>query len=129
VLDFLSIYGRIELIDFEAIEVSNLNRYFIATTDDVGHSKVTLAQEFLSHNRDLVVSGFNGKYEEFVRKNGRGKADIVLPLVDNNEARHQVQMNMPALSIYGTTGGWVLSVARQKALEDDCIIVATPKKS
>ncbi len=51
-----------------------------------------------------------------------------MPLVDNNKARQLVQLNMPRLSIYGTTGDWAFSVSRQKALEDDCIICRHPGK-
>lgn len=127
-LDLLPIQGEIDLVDFDIIEFSNLNRYLIATIDDVGRSKVDVGQEYISNRDHLNVSIFRGKYEEYVSKVGRGEPDVVLPLVDNNEARHQVQMNMPPLAIYGTTGGWAITVARQKALEGDCIICRYPKK-
>lgn len=127
-LDLLPIQGEIDLVDFDIMEFSNLNRYLIATIDDVGRSKVDIGLEYISNRVPLNVHAFRGKYEEYVSKVGRGEPDVVLPLVDNNEARHQVQLNMPPLVIYGTTGGWAITVARQKALEDDCIICRYPKK-
>ena len=136
-LDFLPIEGELELIDKEKINISNLNRYFIATTDDVSmprapisrsQDKVTIGQQYLSHKKGIRVSSFFSSYEKYVEAYGRGKADVILPLVDNNSARHVVQLNMPHLSIYGTTGGWMFSVSRQKAIEDDCIICRHPDR-
>ena len=127
-LDLLPIQGEVELIDFDTIEISNLNRYLIAITEDVGRSKVSLGQNYISHHDGIVVSVFEDQYEEYVGKNGRGNSDVALPLVDNNVTRHQVQMNMPPLSIYGTTGDWAATVARHEALEDDCIICRYPNK-
>ncbi len=127
-LDLLPIQGEINLIDFDRIEFSNLNRYLIATINDVGRSKVDVGREYLSNHNYTHVNAFRGKYEEYVNKVGRGEMDVVLPLVDNNAARHQAQMNMPPIAIYGTTGSWAMTVARHKALEDDCIICRYPKK-
>ena len=127
-LDLLPLEGEIELIDFDSIDISNLNRYPIATIDDVGRSKVAVGRDYISHHENLSVSTFWGKYEKYVNEKGRGDADVVLPLVDNNEARHQVQLNLPRLTIYGTTGDWVVTIARHKALEDDCIICRYPKR-
>jgi hypothetical protein len=136
-LDFLPIRGNIELIDKERVEISNLNRYFIATTEDLkdtnisgsrSRNKVELGADYLSHHKNIEIIKFNGSYEEYVNNNGRGKADVVLPLVDNNNARQIIQMNMPKLSVYGTTGSWTFSVSRQKALEDDCIICRHPNR-
>jgi molybdopterin/thiamine biosynthesis adenylyltransferase len=127
-LDLMPLTGEIELIDSETVELSNLNRYMIAAIEDVGESKVAVGRKYLSSHEGVTVNAFCGKYEKYVEEKGRGNADVVLPLVDNNEARHQVQMNMPQSTIYGTTGDWTLTVARHKPLEDDCIICRYPKK-
>ncbi len=73
-LDFLPIEGNIELIDNERVDTSNLNRYFIATTDDAcrpARAKVDVAESYLSQKK-VGLTKFNGLYEDYVEKNGQG---------------------------------------------------------
>lgn len=124
-LCMLPITGFLTLIDYENIDVSNLNRYMIATLDDVGMPKVKVATEYLDHHQ-IKIASHQCKYNEYTKNKGAGNFDVVLPLVDNNETRHQVQMNMPLLTIYGTTGEWAFTIGRHKALEHDCLICRYP---
>lgn len=124
-LCMLPIKGSFTLIDYESIDTSNLNRYMIATVDDVGTPKIKVADQYLSHHQ-IDITSYECKYNEYVKEKGAGKFDVVLPLVDNNEARHQVQMNMPLLTIYGTTGEWALTIGWHKALQHDCLICRYP---
>jgi molybdopterin/thiamine biosynthesis adenylyltransferase len=124
-LCMLPITGSLTLIDNENIDVSNLNRYMIATLDDVNMPKIKVATEYLGHHQ-IEIASYQCRYNEYTRNEGAGNFDVVLPLVDNNEARHQVQMNMPLLTIYGTTGEWAFTIGRHKALEYDCLICRYP---
>lgn len=117
--------GSLTLIDHENIDISNLNRYMIATVEDVDRPKIEVATEYLSHHQ-INIASYQCKYDNYVKEKGAGNFDVVLPLVDNNEARHQVQMNMPLLTLYGTTGGWAFTIGWHKALEYDCLICRYP---
>ena len=125
-LSMLPVTGTITLIDHDQIEVSNLNRCPTFTIEDVGKMKVSVIAEYLSET-DMKTNAFSGRYSEFVDLHGAGNPDVVLSLVDENKPRHEIQMNMPKLILYGATGEWTLTVGRHRALEDDCHICRFPE--
>lgn len=124
-LSMLPVKGRMTLIDYDRVELSNLNRYPTFTAHDVGKMKVDALADFLSGTR-IEIDPFLGKYSEFVGKHGAGYPDMVLSLVDRNGPRHEIQMNMPSLILYAATGEWTFSIGRHQALEDDCHICRFP---
>lgn len=124
-LSMLPVKGRMTLIDYDRVELSNLNRYPTFTAHDVGKMKVDALTDFLSGTR-IEIDPFLGKYSEFVGKHGAGYPDMVLSLVDRNGPRHEIQMNMPSLILYAATGEWTFSIGRHQALEDDCHICRFP---
>ena len=124
-LSMLPVKGRATLIDYDLVELSNLNRCPTFTTSDVGKMKVDALTDFLTGTH-IKIESFPGKYSEFVDKHGAGYPDMVLSLVDRNRPRHEIQMNMPSLILYAATGEWTFSIGRHKALEDDCHICRFP---
>lgn len=125
-LSMLPVTETMTLIDYDQVEVSNLNRCPTFTIDDLGKMKVYALADFLSET-GMKVDPFPCKYSEFVAQHGAGDPDVVLSLVDNNNSRHEIQMNMPRLILYAATGEWVFSVGRHKALHDDCHICRFPE--
>ena len=124
-LSMLPVKGRMTLIDYDRVELSNLNRCPTFTAHDVGKMKVDALTDFLSEAR-VEINPFPSKYSEFVHKHGAGYPDIVLSLVDRNRPRHEIQMDMPSLILYAATSEWTFSIGRHKALEDDCHICRFP---
>lgn len=120
-LSMLPVTGRVSLIDYDMVEISNLNRCPTFTINDVGKMKVNGLADFFS-GTNIEIDHFPNTYSEFVAKLGAGNPDVVLSLVDRNRPRHEIQMNMPRLVLYAATGEWVFSIGRHKALEDDCHI-------
>jgi molybdopterin-synthase adenylyltransferase len=56
--------GHLRCVDFDVIELSNLNRQFLYTEDDLGASKVERAVARLSHmNTDVVVEGLEQRID------------------------------------------------------------------
>lgn len=57
--------GKITVIDFDVVDITNLNRQIIATTDNIGRKKVEVIKErLLSINPNIVVNAICEKINE-----------------------------------------------------------------
>ncbi len=80
--------GRVHLVDPGYLEVSNLNRQILYTTEDIGRPKVLAAAERLSRlNPDVdviphTVSVDSPEFEELVKE-----VDVIIDCLDNWPAR------------------------------------------
>jgi ThiF family len=102
--------GQIALVDPEAIELSNLQRYVLATNEHIGIDKVTLAEQALA-NSQLNVTSFKSSLESLA-----GRPDVEHPAttvisVDNVEGRRAAQALLPRLVINGWTGDEALGAS------------------
>lgn len=131
---------HITSMDGDAIddEGTNLNRYCLATTGDIGTSKALIAERVLAaHN----VSGFAfpGTWEEYQGSNRWGqRADLlsleasflyenVLSCVDKNPARHSIQRFWPRVLLGGSTLGMGISVVNYDMQSDfECLMCGNP---
>jgi len=74
--------GKLVLIDFDTIEVSNLNRQLLFRDEDIGKSKVEIAAKRLKEiNPELELTYFNNKMEK-VPISVYKKADIIIGCLD-----------------------------------------------
>jgi molybdopterin/thiamine biosynthesis adenylyltransferase len=105
------VHGGINVVDDDIVGLENLNRLTYATLDDVKNGavrKVDSAARFLNKLGDLTVIPFPlkfGAYKETlspVRKDR--KYDFVLMAVDNDEARLEVQRELPLDLLDAGTG-------------------------
>ena len=96
--------GRLILVDQDAIELSNLQRYVLARDGDVGKPKVQLAQETLAPLRHLELESHELKLEEYADRNGNFRVPTVCISVDNVASRRSAQALLPKLVINGWTG-------------------------
>ena len=88
--------GKLAVIDPEIVEVSNLNRYSLATITDVGSPKVNVMKRRLMGG--LKVDAFKGAYQRYPR---RSKHDLVAVTVDNVKTRCEVQLDFPRVILNG----------------------------
>ncbi|MFW2331522.1 MAG: molybdopterin-synthase adenylyltransferase MoeB [Nitrospinota bacterium] len=83
--------GKIGIVDFDKVEVSNLQRQIIHNVDNVGQYKADSAKEFINKlNPGVDVELF---YERFNAKNGAdiiSEFDIVVDGTDNFPARYLI---------------------------------------
>jgi len=80
--------GHITIVDFDHIELSNLQRQILHGTNDVGRSKVESAKNRLTTlNPTIEVSTFDKKLEETELREQVKLADVVLDTTDNFESR------------------------------------------
>jgi hypothetical protein len=88
--------GKLTVIDPEQVEVSNLNRYILATIMDVGSPKVNVIKQVLRNK--LEVEAFKGTYQEYYRRN---QLNLVVVAVDNVKTRWDVQLDFPNTILNG----------------------------
>ncbi|MBQ7284136.1 MAG: HesA/MoeB/ThiF family protein [Oscillospiraceae bacterium] len=97
--------GTIGLVDFDVVDVSNLQRQLLYTENSVGKSKVQQAKERLvAMNRDVNVICIEDKLDETNATEIFEKFDIIVDATDNFDVRYIisdtcVKLNKP--HIYG----------------------------
>lgn len=81
--------GRLGLIDFDAVEASNLQRQILYTTEDVGRPKIEVAQERLrSLNPDVLFETHAEKLEAANAERILAGYDVVLDGTDTFPSRY-----------------------------------------
>ena len=83
--------GQLVLVDYDRVELSNLQRQIIHTTADIGQHKVDSAKEtLLALNSDVVVTAISGVLDELDLLSEAARADVVIDASDNFETRFAV---------------------------------------
>lgn len=105
---------RAEIVDGDAISATNLNRYMLFASTDVGMLKVERAKDLLNREgeRPFRLVPVPEWWSDHQR--GRGGADIPLLVsaVDTNVIRHQLQDALPGIIIGASTHGLRAEVGR-----------------
>jgi hypothetical protein len=104
-------------VDPDILDLSNDNRYALATLEDDGKAKVPIIRN-LFEKRGFSHFGHTGTWQDYVGRQGRepNRADLaalesrfrirlVLSCVDDNGARHAIQNLWPEMIIGGSTHG------------------------
>lgn len=76
--------GRIGILDYDIVEISNLQRQIIHTTDDIGRAKITSAQHKMSRiNPNIIIDTY---FEKLTTKNAMPilqNYDFIVDATDN----------------------------------------------
>jgi adenylyltransferase/sulfurtransferase len=89
--------GTIRMVDYDRVELSNLNRQVLHWDDDVGRSKVESAREKLEQlNRDVAIEAIAAKITETNISKLLDGFDLIVDAMDNLQARYL--LNRAALS-------------------------------
>lgn len=101
--------GRIDIVDKDVVDVTNINRQIIATHETVGRPKVEVCRErMLSINPDVIVDARECFYlPEKASEFDFGAYDYVVDAVDNVTAKIDIICNaraagVPVISSMGT---------------------------
>lgn len=121
----LPVEGTLQLVDFDPVELVNLNRSPLFTADHAldGVSKVTAAADFLSGH--LETRPFEGYYDDFTSTDPPA-ADIVLPLANERNVRRSIQHDRPPLMLHASTGQSDVFVRRNIPLDEPCLLCHFP---
>lgn len=83
--------GHLILADFDTVELSNLQRQIIHSTDDIGRTKVESAADSLKKiNPDITITKFAAKLDNESLNALLPQVDLVLDGCDNFETRFAV---------------------------------------
>ena len=104
--------GNIGIIDFDYVETSNLNRQFIFKDNDIGKSKVLLAQKYIKNlNKDIHISVYNTLLNHNNCLHLFKNYNVVIDCTDNLNAKllisdSAIKINIPVVhgSIFGFEG-------------------------
>jgi len=98
-----TVQGNVDLIDAEVVELSNLQRYVLTSTSDVGKSKVDLAKALLSGSKIKSVA-HKMNLEGYSNLGETLETPTLVVSVDNVDARRAAQALLPKMVINGWTG-------------------------
>ena len=101
--------GVLHLIDNEAVDKTNLNRYVLMRRRDVGRSKVDVARDALGRTAIQSVP-FRGAFSCYVKKHG-GAINLLLSPVDSPEGRRGLAKELPQRVINAATGRTTVTVS------------------
>jgi len=98
--------GRLTIIDYDVVSLSNLNRQILHYDQDVGREKVVSAYEKLGRlNPTVMVRPLNARIDEANAANLIAGADLVIDGLDNFETRLIVNKTCVDLGIPFIHGG------------------------
>jgi molybdopterin/thiamine biosynthesis adenylyltransferase len=97
--------GRLILVDFDTIEVSNLNRQLFFSPTDVGKPKVMIAEKMLQNiNPDISITAINSAIEKAPKAKLK-ESSVIVEGLDTFEVRRWVNSFCVANDIPLVTGG------------------------
>jgi len=129
-------FGRIDVVDDDLVELTNLHRTSIFNEEDVGQYKSQILEEKLQKiNSEIKVSGINKKITKENIQTTVKNADIILDGTDNMHTRFlindiSIQNGIPWIyaGVYSTVG-MVMGIRPKQTPCLKCISQSIPKKT
>lgn len=124
--------GEIKIIDFDDVELNNLNRQFMFTEDDVGRNKAeALADRVQKRNSKVIITPIEEKVTEENYDILIGEPDILVDCVDLIYVRkllseYALEMGIPLIHGGISWNGWEASVLTRNT---PCINCLYPKST
>jgi ubiquitin-activating enzyme E1 C len=105
--------GEAILVDFDTVELSNLNRQLVFREKDIGRPKVVAASEYLENlNPDVKIRTFNADVHT-IPKDIFGACSVIVDCLDTFEVRRWVNSVCVSLKkplVHGGIYGWLGNV-------------------
>ena len=115
--------GKIGIVDYDKVELSNLNRQLIYKDSDIGKSKVDVAKNYISElNSSTKIEIFEMRIDEKNLPNIIGDYDILADCTDNLETRlsiNDVCTKFNKKSVVSAVGGFFGQIASFDSKDDD----------
>lgn len=122
--------GEIRLVDFDDVELSNLNRQILYSTDDIGKSKVQVAgQRLLALNPDVKIVTRACRIDDDNISDLVSGCDLVIDGFDNHSSR--LTLNRAAYEtripyLYAAVDGWLGQVSLFAPPQTGCLACLMP---
>lgn len=132
ILYFLTLFTRhfdSALIDKDHVKIENLDRSPIFVATDDGRLKAIATAHYL---RAVGVGDVRSEScalgdSELWKNRQEGTPDLVIAAANEDHVRYQVEVAMPPVQVYGTTGkNWQASVIRHIPNRDPCSLCLFP---
>ena len=127
--------GKIDIVDDDPVELSNLHRTSIFTEDDVGKQKALILEEKLQKiNSEVEVKGIKRRVTKENIESIVGQADAILDGTDNMETRfliNEVAVKHGIPWVYAgvnETVGMVMGISPKKTPCLKCLSPKIPEK-
>ena len=115
--------GKIGIVDYDKVELSNLNRQLIYKDSDIGKSKVDVAKNYISElNSFTKIEIFEMRIDEKNLPDIIGDYDIIADCTDNLETRlsiNDVCTKFKKKSVVSAVGGFFGQIASFDSKDDD----------
>ena len=115
--------GKIGIVDYDKVELSNLNRQLIYKNSDIGKSKVDVAKNYISElNSFTKIEIFEMRIDEKNLPDIIGDYDIIADCTDNLETRlsiNDVCTKFKKKSVVSAVGGFFGQIASFDSKDDD----------
>ena len=115
--------GKIGIVDYDKVELSNLNRQLIYKDSDIGKSKVDVTKNYISElNSSTKIEIFEMRIDEKNLPNIIGDYDILADCSDNLETRlsiNDVCTKFKKKSVVSAVGGFFGQIASFDSKDDD----------
>jgi molybdopterin/thiamine biosynthesis adenylyltransferase len=124
----LPLNAEFEFIDYDAVELVNLNRSPLFTVDHAvtNAPKVDVARDLLADEID--VKTFQQGYNDLTFDD-RETPDVVLPLANERNVRRAIQYDRPPLMLHATTTRSDVFLRRNIPLDEPCLLCHFPPAS
>jgi hypothetical protein len=120
---YASMAGKLTVIDHDSIDLFNIQRYALTGRQSEGAKKVDLAADFLSKRKELHVTKFFGKWEDFVSSltEGDWSFERVVSALDSAKDRIELQAALPKWIVNGWTGDTDVGISHHTFINHACL--------
>ena len=101
--------GNLHLIDNEAVDHSNLNRYVLMRRGDIDQQKVDIAAASLKAS-EIQTLAYCGPFARYMEEHG-STTNLLLTPVDSEEGRRNLARMLPKRVINAATGGTTVTIS------------------
>lgn len=113
--------GRLDLVDHETVDLSNLQRYVLTSQESVDVAKVELCADVLVAT-DLEVRGYQVRWGEYLYGRNNWCLPRVAVALDSAEDRRAIQAALPGWIMNAWTQPFDLGVSRHSFVGDDACL-------
>jgi molybdopterin/thiamine biosynthesis adenylyltransferase len=127
-LPLAGIGGRVQLIDGDLVDTTNLNRSPMFGFGDLTRSKCDVVASHL-RRAGIDAEPIHAWFDEAMARGlaFRERPDVVIPAANDRDVRRLVQHQVPPLQVYGTTGrDWQAFLGRHIPTAEDCLVCRFP---
>lgn len=103
--------GRLDLVDHEEVDSTNIQRYVCAVYSDRGKPKTELGNEIIASRRSLIVTPRKMRWQEYVRTI-EFKSGLIGVALDSKGDRIDVQSSLPRVIVNSWTQNGQVGISR-----------------